>query len=133
MQGAFFVVPAGGGANGDDPIASPGLEGVFIDSGGLFLILFFFQNFLLALSLVEFVLCKSACFFFSKFSLDFDTVAVVGSIAARTPFFSPLAPFLSLGALALLAWRFVRHSRVDAVYPVICDTSVQELRLPPPP
>ncbi|CBN79393.1 conserved unknown protein [Ectocarpus siliculosus] len=33
MDAAVFVVPPGGGAQGGDPITSPGLEGVFIDSG----------------------------------------------------------------------------------------------------
>lgn len=33
QDAADFVVPPGGGAQGGDPITSPGLEGVFIDSG----------------------------------------------------------------------------------------------------
>ncbi|CAB1099885.1 unnamed protein product [Ectocarpus sp. CCAP 1310/34] len=33
MDAEVFVVPPGGGAQGGDPITSPGLEGVFIDSG----------------------------------------------------------------------------------------------------
>lgn len=125
VQGTFFVVPAGGGANADDPIASPGLEGVFIDSGWLFFFFLFFHNFCLLSSLFR---AKRVV---EMLCMGFDTIVAAGSIAARTPCLPPppsLGPSLSL-ELGVLAWSCAGNSSFDVVHPVTCNTSVQESRL----
>lgn len=81
--------------NADDPIASPGLEGVFIDSGGFVFFFFLFSRYFCLLS----SLFRAKSVFVEALFMDFDTGAVVGSTAARTPCSPPppsLVPSLSL-------------------------------------